>query len=144
MSMPFVSFLLFKGLESVWTIWRNSWAKARRSTHRQLCSDDICYYEAENACEGSGTKGSIVFASQKKKRNKHANWQMARNINVMCLKCLLAGYLLLSACSAPSHRKLRDSRCGTGARCDSLFLPVQPRVANWLQRLQFASHSKSP
>ena len=32
----------------------------------------------------------------------------------MRLKCLLAGYLLLSACSAPSHRKLRESRCGTG------------------------------
>ena len=37
------------------------------------------------------------------------------------------------SCSAPSHRKLRDSRCGMGGRCDSLFLPVQPRVANWLR-----------
>ena len=44
MSTPFVSFLLFKGLERVWTIWRNSWGKARRSTHRQLCSDDMSYY----------------------------------------------------------------------------------------------------
>ena len=43
MSMPFVSFLLFKGLESVWTIWRNSSGKARRSTHRQLCSDDMSW-----------------------------------------------------------------------------------------------------
>ncbi len=51
----------------------------------------------------------------------------------MWLKCLSAGYLLLSACSAPSHRKLRDSRCGTGARCDSLFLIMQPRMAHWLQ-----------
>ena len=49
------------------------------------------------------------------------------------LKCLSLGYLLLSACSAPSHRKLRDSRCGMGGRCDSLFLPVQHRVANWLR-----------
>ena len=53
--------------------------------------------EAENACEGSGTKGSIVFARKK--------WEIDMQIGKwhatsMCLKCLLAGYLLLSACSA--------------------------------------------
>ena len=44
--------------------------------------------EAENACEGSGTKGSIVSA-RKKKRNRHAMQIGKWHATSMCLKCLL-------------------------------------------------------
>ena len=53
--------------------------------------------EAENACEGSGTKGSIVSARKKNEIDMQIGKWHATS---MCLKCLLAGYLLLSACSA--------------------------------------------